>query len=91
MYNPTSGFGGGSTEIERYLFIQIKLLNFVEVAYIENKLADDVYRQKTNQLMEKINSLKQQLPSFNVDNYFQVRGPYLGVRAEQPQLRFHEA
>ena len=62
----------GSTDTERYLFVHLKLLNFVEVAYIENRISDDEYRKKIEGLMSKINNLKAQMPSFNVDNFFMV-------------------
>ena len=76
MFNPTGGFGSGNTEIERYLYVQVKLLNFVEVSYIENKITDEVYKQKVGQLVDKLNSQKQQIPSFSEDNFFQVRCPH---------------
>lgn len=72
MYNPSS-FGapaGGNSEIERYIYVHVKLLNFVEVAYIENKIDDDTYRTKTSGLMTKIQTLRGQIPNFKVDEFF---------------------
>ncbi len=62
----------GMSDTERYLFIHIKLLNFVEVAYNENRISDDDYRKKIEGLMPKISGLKAQLPNFHVDSFFMV-------------------
>lgn len=76
MYNP---FAGGNTEIDKYLYVQIKLLNLVEVANIESKIDDHTYKSKISQLMTKINSLKAQMPNFNPDAFFQVYCPYIDL------------
>jgi len=72
-YDSGSSFGNPATlEVEKYLYVQLKMLNFVEVAYIENRISDDVYKSKVNGIMNKISTLKAQIPNFNVDNYFKV-------------------
>ena len=76
MYNPFDGgsgiIGGSSSDIDRLLYVQMKLLNFVEVAYIENRISQEVYSEKIQSIMSKINTLKQQTHNFNVDNFFIV-------------------
>lgn len=70
---PVSSFGvpgGANSEIEKYIYVHLKLLNFVEVAYIESKIDDETYRNKTASLMSKINTLKTQIPNWKVDEFF---------------------
>lgn len=88
-FQPNTQFASADTE--RYLFVHLKLLNFVEVAYIENRISDDEYRRKIEGLMSKINNLKAQMPSFNVDSFFMVAASSADLQAERPKLRLHEA
>lgn len=90
MYNPSSAFGTSNSEIDKYLYVQIKLLNLVEVAYIENRIDETTYKSKLSQLMTKINSLKAQLPHFNPDAFFQVVSLHPDLCFEQPELRVHQ-
>ena len=49
--------------------MQVKLLNFIELAFNESKISKQQFEELLAEKMSKINDLKMKIPNFHPDNF----------------------
>lgn len=59
-------------DIEKYLYVQAKLLNFIELAYNEGKIDKTQFQELLNEKMQLINGYKARITNFDAREFIKV-------------------